>query len=91
MGGVVGRHKRNHPQELKVSLVAAIPYKSCAYRSILDLSFALCLVDRGMVESVNSTTEKLSPRGAMDQLRHSLKRIIHAFAKVKDNTKYPDG
>jgi hypothetical protein len=33
--------KTNHPRQLKVSPVAVIPHKSRAYRSILDLSFAL--------------------------------------------------
>ncbi len=33
--------KTNHPRQLKVSPVAAMPHKSRAYRSILDLSFAL--------------------------------------------------
>ena len=33
--------KDNCPHQLKVSPVAAIPHKSQAYRSILDLSFAL--------------------------------------------------
>jgi len=68
-----------------VSPVAAIPHKSRAYRSILDLSFALRLEDGGVVESVNNTTEKLAPRGAIDQLGHSLKRIIHAFAEADDD------
>ena len=33
--------KHDHPKQLKISPVAAIPHKSRAYRSILDLSFAL--------------------------------------------------
>ena len=74
--------KDNHPCQLKVSPVAAIPHKSRAYRSILDLSFALRLEDGGVVKSVNDTTEKLAPRGAIDQLGHSLKRIIQAFAEA---------
>ena len=37
--------KDNHPGQLKVSSVAAIPHKSRAYRSILDLSFVLRLED----------------------------------------------
>ena len=77
--------KHNHPRRLKVSPVAAIPHKSRAYRSILDLSFALRLEDGGCVQSVNDTTEKWAPRGAIDQLGHSLKRIIHAFAETKDD------
>ena len=74
--------KDNHPCQLKVSPVAAIPHKSRAYRSILDLSFALRLEDGGVVKSVNDTTEKLAPRGAIDQLGHLLKRIIQAFAEA---------
>ena len=77
--------KDNHPRQLKVSPVAAIPHKSRAYRSILDLSFALRLEDGGIIESVNDTTDKLAPRGAIDQLGHSLKRIIHAFAEAEDD------
>jgi hypothetical protein len=74
--------KDNHPCQLKVSPMAAIPHKSRAYRSILDLSFALRLEDGGVVKSVNDTTEKLAPRGAIDQLGHSLKRIIQAFSEA---------
>jgi len=77
--------KQNHPRKLKVSPVAAIPHKSRAYRSILDLSFALRLENGGILPSVNDTTEKWAPRGAIDQLGHSLKRIIHAFAEVEDD------
>ncbi len=77
--------KDNHPRQLKVSPVAAIPHKLRAYRSILDLSFALRLEEGGVVKSVNNTMEKLAPRGAIDQLEHSLKRIIHAFAEADDD------
>jgi hypothetical protein len=42
--------KANHPRQLKVSLVAAIPHKLRAYRSILDLLFAICLEDGGVVK-----------------------------------------
>ena len=47
--------KHDHPKQLKISPVAAIPHKSRAYRSILDLSFALRLDDGGTVPSVNDT------------------------------------
>lgn len=77
--------KDNYPRQLKISPVAAIPHKSRAYRSILDLSFALLLEEGGVVESVNDTTEKLAPRGAIDQLGHSLKCIIHTFAEADDD------
>jgi hypothetical protein len=77
--------KSNHLRQLKVSPVAAIPHKSRAYRSILDFSFKLCLEDGGVVELVNNTTEKWAPKGAIDQLGHSLKRLIHAFADADDD------
>jgi hypothetical protein len=77
--------KSNHPRQLKVSPVAAISHKLQAYRSILDLSFKLCLEDGGVIKSVNNTTEKWAPRGAIDQLGHSLKRLIHAFAEADDD------
>ncbi len=79
--------KSNHQRKLKVLLVAAIPHKSQAYRLILDLLFALRLKDRGMIKSVNNTMEKWAPRGAIDQLGHSLKWIIHVFAEANNNTK----
>jgi len=75
----------NHPKQLKIIPVAAIPHKSRAYRSILDLSFTLRLDDEGTVPSVNDTTQKLAPQGAIGQLGHSLKRIIHAFAEADDD------
>jgi hypothetical protein len=56
-----------------------------AYRSILDLSFKLRLENGGFVDLVNNTTEKWAPRGAIDQLGHSLKRLIHAFTEADDN------
>jgi hypothetical protein len=77
--------KGNHPQQLKLSPVAAIPHKSRAYCSILDLLFSRCLSEGGTLPSVNDTTTKLAPWGAVDQLGHSLKRIVHAFAKAEDD------
>ena len=77
--------KSNPPRLLKISPVAAIPHKSKAYRSILDLSFRLRLADGGIIPSVNETTTKTAPEGAIDQIGHSLKRIIHAFADTEDD------
>ena len=37
--------------------------------------------------SVNETSEKTAPQGAIDQIGHSLKRIIHAFAEARDEDK----
>jgi hypothetical protein len=67
------------PTQLKISPIAAIPHKSKAFQSILDLSFRLQLKYGGFLELVNGPTVKLAPRGALDQLGHALSRIIHAF------------
>ncbi len=36
---------------------------------------------------VNDTTVKMAPQGALDQLGHALRRIIHAFAEAKEDAK----
>ena len=48
--------KDNPPQQMKVSPIAAIPHKSKAFRSILDLSFSLRLRDGTTLPSVNDST-----------------------------------
>ena len=75
--------KDNPPTELKISPIAVFPHKSKQFRSILDLSFHLQLKQGGILPSVNATTIKTAPRGAIDQLGHSLTRIIHAFCGNK--------
>ena len=55
--------------------------------SILDLSFNLQLKQGGIVLSVNSTTIKTAPKGAINQLGHSLTRIIHAFAEAEEDAR----
>ena len=50
--------KDNPPPQLKVSPIAAIPHKSKAFRSILDLSFRLRLRSGGILASVNDSTIK---------------------------------
>jgi hypothetical protein len=77
--------KANPPENLKISPIAAIPHKSKQFRSILDLSFHLRLKQGGVLPSVNSATVKTAPKGAIDQLGHSLSRIIHAFAETDDD------
>ncbi len=79
--------KDNPPREMKVSPVAAIPHKSKAFRSILDLSFSLKLEDSGRVPSVNKNTEKTAPGAACSQIGHSLQQITHAFAQADDDAK----
>ena len=37
--------------------------------------------------AVNESSEKTAPKGAIDQLGHSLQRIIHAFAQADENDK----
>ena len=78
--------KHDLPRQLKISPIAAIPHKSKPFHSILDLSFWLRLKDGGSL-LVNETSVKTAPQGAIDQIGHSLKRIIHAFAKAGDDKK----
>jgi hypothetical protein len=77
--------KDNPPPQLKISPIAAISHKSRSFQSILDLSFSLRLKNGGILHSVNDTTVKLAPKGALDQLGHSLSRIIHAFSEASDD------
>ena len=51
------------------------------------MSFHLRLKQGGILPSVNATTIKTVPRGAINQLGHSLMHIIHAFAKTKDKAR----
>jgi len=74
--------KKKIPKDMKVSPVAAIPHKSKAFRTILDLAFSLKLKPTGCVPSVNENSVKTAPAGAIDQLGHVLKRLIHAFAEA---------
>ena len=75
------------PTQLKISPIAMIPHKSRKFRAILDLSFAIRLQDGSYVTSVNDGTTLEAPAGAIDQLGHSLKRIIHAFAEAQEDAK----
>ena len=55
------------------------------FRSIQDLSFNLRLKQGGIIPSVYATMIKTAPKGAIDQLGHSLTRIIHAFAEIEED------
>ena len=79
--------KHDPPKQMKVSPLAMIPHKSRGFRAILDLSFKLRLKNGGMLPSVNEGTTLEAPAGAIDQLGHSLSRIIHAFAEAEDDAK----
>jgi hypothetical protein len=50
------------PPQMKVLPIAAIPHKSKAFRSILDLLFSLQLSNGSVRQSVNDTTIKTAPR-----------------------------
>ena len=69
--------KDNPPRELKISPIAMV----------LHLSFPVKLTPSVTTPSVNDTTTKLAPRGAIDQMGHSLSRIIHAMASADPNAK----
>ena len=77
--------KKDLPRELKVSPIVMIPHKSRLCRAILDLSYKLKLTPEELLKLVNKSTPKTAPLGAIDQLGHSLSRIIHAFAEVNNN------
>jgi hypothetical protein len=79
--------KDNPPPELKISPVAAIPHKSKAFRTILDLSYRIRLKNGGVISSVNDMMEKLAPQGSIDQIGESLTRIIYAFAEADEDAK----
>ncbi len=77
--------KDNLPLELKISLFAAIPHNSKQFYSILDLSFHLRLQQGDILPSVNATTMTTAPKGAIDQLGHSLTCIIQAFTETEED------
>jgi hypothetical protein len=79
--------KENPPPQLKISPLAMIPHKSRQFRAILDLSFRLRLKDGTHVPSVNEATTLEAQAGAIDQMGHSLQRIIHAFAEADEDAK----
>ena len=79
--------RRNPPEQLKVSPLAAVPHKSRQWRAILDLSFGIRLEDGREVPSVNEASKKTAPAGAVSQLGHALSRIIHVFAEAPEDAK----
>ena len=75
--------KHDPPPQLKVSPIALIPHKSRMFRAILDLSYAIQLrTGEIAVPSVNSTSVKTAPAGAIDQMGHALTQLIHAYAQA---------
>ena len=64
-----------------------VPHKSRWFWAILDLSFAIGLENGGVIPSVNKTSEKTAPRGAIDQMGHLLMWVVHAFAQADPDAK----
>ncbi len=79
--------KNNPPKKLKISPIAAIPHKSKDFQSILDLSVRLRLKNSGVRASVNNTTKKTAPAGAINQIGECLSRVFHTFAEADDDAK----
>ena len=73
--------KDNLPEQMKVFPITAIPHKSKAFPSILDLAFSLRLIHRGRVSLVNENSEKMAPAGAIDKIGNVLMRLIHDFSE----------
>jgi hypothetical protein len=63
-----------------------IPHKSRGFRAILDLSYSVRLAHKSL-PSVNESTVKTAPQGAIDQMGHVLSRIIHTFAEAVEDSK----
>ena len=64
-----------------------IPHKSRKFRAILDFSFGVKMSESKCIPAVNESSAKTAPVGAIDQLGHSLSRIIHAFAQTDTDAK----
>ncbi len=78
--------KHDHPPELKISPLAMIPHKFRQFR-------APRLILPGQTPGWNyhalsqCSYNQNSPRGAINQIGHSLQRIIHAFATADRDAK----
>ena len=75
------------PADMKISPLSAVDHKSRRFRAILDLSWILKRLGAADVPSVNASSTRLAPRGAMDQIGHVLQRLIHAVATAPDGKK----
>ena len=73
---------------LNMDNIAMMPCKSRKYRTILDLSFSLSLKNGSQFPSINEAFIKSALTGAINQIGHSLARIIHAMASVADDKKF---
>ena len=64
-----------------------IPHKSWKFRAIWDLSFGVKMSKSERIPAVNELSAKTAPVTAINQLGHSLSRIIHAFAQTDTDAK----
>lgn len=60
------------------------PHKPQAYRAILNLSFVLRLEADTIIDSVNNTSTKTAPHGAIEKMGHALMQIIHTMAEANE-------
>jgi hypothetical protein len=84
--------KHTLPKHFKVSPAAVIPQTGCRGRIVLDLSFPVCgwplqqeasswhRMGKVIAESVNDTTTKLAPQGAVHASGQGLPRLFHFLA-----------
>jgi hypothetical protein len=79
--------KDDPPVQLKISPLVIVPHKSKPFCAILDLLWVLKLTNGGILQSVNDSTTLSAPAGVIDQMGHSLERIIHAFAEAGEDDK----
>ena len=77
----------NIPEQMKVFQISALPYKSKAFQSILDLSFLLRVITHGCAPLVNENIKKTALRIAMDQIGTVVMRLIHTFAESPECAK----
>ena len=77
------KNLHKHPQ-LKLSSLAMIPHKSKKYRTILDLSYQLLVVEY-LLSSVNGATKSCAPEEATSQIGSVFPRIIEAIARLDVN------
>jgi hypothetical protein len=73
--------KKNLPQNIRISPIAAIPHKSRDFRMILDLSYMFNF-DGTPWPSVNDSSDvaQAPPFRAMSQLGQVLSRLVHTLA-----------
>ena len=79
--------KHTPPKKLKVLPLAMIPHNFRLFRAILDLSFSIQMANGNEVPSVNKSSVKTRPTGAIDKMGHSLMRLTHVFTQAAQEEK----